>query len=836
MKINLSKLSSSANSSALEPRDIFMSLPSPERYEYPRDVQSEVWRNWFLNRDKKNTIIKMNTGSGKTVVGLLVLQSCLNEGKGPAVYVVPDSYLVNQVLDEAKKLGIRTTTDEDDYLYQSQKAILVINIHKLVNGKSVFGMRQWGNINIGSVIIDDAHACFNTLKTQFMIRIKDNDLYAQIIEVLRASLKQYSDQQYHFTVECRDPQKYMLVPFYIWQKNVRTISDILEKYSENDELKFCYPLLRDCLELCSCVITGGEIEIAPRHLPISRIASFEKAERRIFMSATLADDSVFATALGLSTEDVCNIVTPEKANDIGDRLMLFPQVLNRSIDDKQLKEKLVEMAKTYNVVVIVPSEYRSVFWRDSAQRIVSTENINQCVAELKKNHVGLCVFINKYDGIDLPDEACRILVIDGLPSMLTYHDQYVAKVDPNSEQLLQEKIQKLEQGLGRGVRSNSDYCVTILMGRTLSDAILNEQGYRYFSNATRVQYDLSRRLWDQLLDEGNVPSIDDILSLCDYSLKRDMEWITLSKETLMHVKYDKEPRISDIAFAARRAFDYSCNGDYDSAITEIENAKNRNQTTLRMEEIGYLQLLLAEYTNHSNEEKAQELVLSAQKNGCKLVRPWTGIQHAKLFEKRLPQAASLREYITESGLTLNKYIIRMHAICEELIFSAGSSSRFEQAIMDLAMMLGYIASRPERDYGKGPDDLWALGEGQYLVIECKNETTTTTISKHDCNQLNGSNEWFKNEYHGNGFICHPIMIHNSNIFEHAASPNQAIRIMTPSKLSELNKALIRFSEELARLKDHNDTALISQLLRQYKLNGIEIVNEYTIPFKVAQRS
>ena len=38
------------------------------------------------------------------------------------------------------------------------------------------------------------------------------------------------------------------------------------------------------------------------------------------MSATLADDSVFVSALGLNTEDMKNIITPENANDIGDRL------------------------------------------------------------------------------------------------------------------------------------------------------------------------------------------------------------------------------------------------------------------------------------------------------------------------------------------------------------------------------------------------------------------------------------------------------------------------------------------------------------------------------------
>lgn len=56
----------------------------------------------------------MNTGSGKTVVGLMILQSCLNEEKGPAVYVVPDKYLVTQVCAEARRLGIQTATDRDD--------------------------------------------------------------------------------------------------------------------------------------------------------------------------------------------------------------------------------------------------------------------------------------------------------------------------------------------------------------------------------------------------------------------------------------------------------------------------------------------------------------------------------------------------------------------------------------------------------------------------------------------------------------------------------------------------------------------------------------------------
>ena len=186
MDIDFSKLTSTFNQTVIEPRDIFMALPKKANiYGYPRDVQTEVWKQWFAKRNEKNTIIKMNTGSGKTVVGLTILQSCLNEGKGPAVYVVPDNLLREQVIEEATKLGIRVTSDEGDYYFRNKEAILVINIHKLVNGMSVFGLRQSNNIKIGSIIIDDVHACLDTIEKQHTIFIKNNqNLYKIILKSL----------------------------------------------------------------------------------------------------------------------------------------------------------------------------------------------------------------------------------------------------------------------------------------------------------------------------------------------------------------------------------------------------------------------------------------------------------------------------------------------------------------------------------------------------------------------------------------------------------------------------------------------------------------------------
>lgn len=76
--IDFSRLRMNSNQKTINPRDIFMSLSRKNaKYQYPRDVQGEVWKQWFEQRNNKDTIIKMNTGSGKTVVALMILQMLL---------------------------------------------------------------------------------------------------------------------------------------------------------------------------------------------------------------------------------------------------------------------------------------------------------------------------------------------------------------------------------------------------------------------------------------------------------------------------------------------------------------------------------------------------------------------------------------------------------------------------------------------------------------------------------------------------------------------------------------------------------------------------------------
>jgi replicative superfamily II helicase len=64
--------------------------------------------------------VKLHTGQGKTLVGLLMLQSRLNAGKGPVVYLCPDHFLIAQTCEQARQFGIRPYSEILVDLYAEQ--------------------------------------------------------------------------------------------------------------------------------------------------------------------------------------------------------------------------------------------------------------------------------------------------------------------------------------------------------------------------------------------------------------------------------------------------------------------------------------------------------------------------------------------------------------------------------------------------------------------------------------------------------------------------------------------------------------------------------------------
>lgn len=827
--INFEELGLGSISKQVNPRDIFMGLSDKDKvYQYPRDVQGEVWKQWYEVRNNRDNIIKMNTGSGKTVVALLILQSCLNEGVGPALYVVPDTYLVNQVIYQAKALGIKVTSTEKDFDYIRKKAILVINIQKLVNGKSVFGLRDENNYEIGSVVIDDIHACMDKILQQVSIKIPQGTVYDELIKLFSGSMRTQAEGRFEDIVSGNNKFGNMLVPFWEWQAKENEIYRILSNNRDEDYLLYKFGLIVDSLKLSRCYISANKIEILPQCVPIHKIASFEDAKRRIYLSATLPDDSPFSTVLDVDFDKNVSVISPEKANDIGERLIMIPSIINKDILEEEVMYKIVEMSRNYNVVVIVPSAVKAEYWKNNGAEILTSSNIESGIQKLKSQHVGLTVVLNRYDGIDLPDDSCRILVIDGLPQISNLNDIYEAEVLKKSSRLQREQVQRIEQGMGRGVRSNSDYCMIFLLGNELANMLYLEDGYQYFSNATKAQFELSEKLCEQIKDS----SPEEIFEVANYILKRDKQWITISKNAVANLEYPKSANTNPLVIAFRKAFDCILARDGAKAIQIVNEEINKISDPKTK---GYYMQLLAEYVNLSNGQEAQEILKSAKKINKLILNPIEGIQFNKITGKIKEQTRGVIDYINESNLDNNRYLLHVNAILDDLKFEDDSSKRFENGIANIFTVLGFSARQPESETGKGPDDFVALGNNKYLIIECKNETITETINKEDCNQLNGSYIWFKKLYQDEEVSGYPIMIHNSNVFEYACSPTEEIRIMTPDFLKKFKDNIHKFVIASCENTNFKNIERINELLNYHKLRAEDFIEQYTCKFKLKSR-
>ena len=104
------------------------------------------------------------------------------------------------------------------------------------------------------------------------------------------------------------------------------------------------------------------------------------------------------------------------------------------------------------------------------------------------------MIVNRYDGIDLPDNACRVLVIDGFPPAYSGTERREAVALRDSDTMVTRQLQRLEQGMSRGVRSRDDRCVVLLFHPRLTQLIARRDVAARFSPATQAQLELSRKV------------------------------------------------------------------------------------------------------------------------------------------------------------------------------------------------------------------------------------------------------------------------------------------------------------------------------------------------------
>ena len=813
------------NDVPIVPKEIFESSVREEKFSYLRGDQEKVLEHWYDRKDEKDTVIKMNTGGGKTTVGLLQLQSTLNEKKGKALYLCLNNQLIEQVLKDAKGLGIRCVgMDSNNTLppeFINEESILVTTFQKLFNARSIFGVHRDTSrevIDIGALVIDDAHAALSKAREAFTLSINSGtEAYKKLISLFKETLTKQAIGSADDIIEGKDKYGVMMVPYWSWLDKIKDVTNILRDFDEDSEMKFKWALVRDYLEFCFVLVSSKTIEIAPKCLPIHTIPAYERAKRRIFMSATLNDDTALIKDFNINSKIVLNPIQAETFSDIGEKLILAPYNVDKRLTPKVWIDTIRKGLKDWNIVALVASDPNADVWTDAGFTKPTPKTINDEIAKLynsKGNHI---VLSNRYDGVDLANDACRVLVLDGMPFSTSLFERFNLFARPNSKSMQMNQAQKIEQGLGRAVRSVNDFAIIFLLGNDLVAKASTKQFQSFMSPQTVNQIILGSQVVD-LIKKQNIPPNTAISQAMKQVLSRDPQWVQLHKKQISKTsKPQINQQLIEAAELERAAFNSALSNQYLVAAETLRKQIYKLSNGDPGDEGWYLQLS-ASYYYKVDKTKAMELQLNAHSKNPYLLKPPTGITYKKITNKTTAQATKIKDFLNDFSES-NAIILHVTSVLENLFFAENSSTLFEKSFSELGNMIGFNSHRPDFEYGVGPDVLWSIYDDEFLVIEAKNEVKLTRecIYKGETEQIGEAINWFHNEYDDKTAI--PILVHPSRKLHKQAFGPRNLVILDKSSLDALkNNVELLFTKLASRPLTQWDERDIASEIINHKLD------------------
>ena len=788
-------------------KEVFDSLDPETTHTELRPSQLDALELLQDKREEKDIILKVSTGAGKTTIGLLYLYSHMKEKERPAVYLCPTVQLVKQVIDEASRLGMSAVDYPKGEPHPplsgtAAKSIIVCTYDKLFNAKSTFN-RSDVQLQPCAIVLDDAHAGIERIKKAYTVTLSNqNSLFEQVFSKLKGSLE-VKYKSVVETIEAEDPNSIFEIPFWIWKNTYEEIRSLFNKSPSDDELKFTYPNIRNHLRWCRCVITGTGLEIQPRVLPVDNSPAFDNCDHRLFMSATLSEDSVIVRDLGCSMEAALFPLRPVSDKGLGERMVIAPSLIHPSFNREWVMKLAKKMSSDYNVVALCSREEEAKEWGKYGAQVALGDNVESVVEELKdkESDTSFAVFAQRYDGVDLADRACRILILDGLPrgeSIIERHDYEKSIYSHGSQNKI---IYKIEQGMGRSVRSHVDYSVVILTGPEIGHYVAKHEVQGKMSADTQAQLKLSLKLVETAISKETANSeeikkreaaIKDMIEKC---LNRDVGWKKFYNKNVRDKNQGKvvspDKNLIELAQVERKAFLLAEGNQYIDASKLIRDSLNKVTVDERV--YGWSLSTAANYLLETDPGEAMEIQTSAHfKN--KAVQP----PHNIIYKSKKLEAANFCEKILTwiKGFDeINGVSVAINSLKTDIDFTNGHR-RVERAVNDLAEMLGAVGERPEVEYQDGgPDNLW-FWNNYAIIIEVKNEKTSS-LFKEDAAQLSHSVNWFK-ERHPNLKDIITLTITDAKTLTKEASYPEGTLVLDQDGINRLIQDLGNFYENIIR--------------------------------------
>jgi replicative superfamily II helicase len=673
-----------------------------------RPAQEFILQDWFTNRrDERNIIVKLHTGQGKTLIGLLILLSRLYQGKGPSLYLCPNNYLVEKTCNQASQFGIPYCEISADIPpeFLDGKKLLITSVQRLFNGLSKFGLGP-KSISVSTILIDDAHTCIEAIKNACTIKFEKNEkAYSELLDLFSIDLEMQGAGTF-VDIKNESFDSIQCVPYWAWQAKQPDAIRILSKNSDSNKVKFAWPLVKDALENCVCVFSGQSVEISPAIIPLYLFGSFSNASQRVFMSATFFDDSFLVKGFEIPEESIRNPLRFPEEKWSGEKMVLIPSLIDEGLDRSEIVKFIgAKKDNKFGTVVLCTSFGRTKDWESYGCTIATTGNINEHLSQFRKLVFKKpLVFANRYDGIDLPDQMCRILVIDSKPFLGSLYDRYMQNCRSNSIIIESKLAQTIEQGMGRAVRGEKDYCAVILIGAELIKAIHSSKSRRLFSIQTRTQIEIGLEVSEIAKEDVSTTNPLQIFTgLVNQLLRRDEGWkeFYIEKMNEMVVTKDLYSGSLDIILLEKQAENELLGGDHRKAAECLQ--KIIDNCNIPEDEKGWYLQEIARILYTISKSESNKLQISAHKRNRYLLKPQEGMQFAKLEKLSQKRAENIRDLVKDYG-SFSELQLGIQEILSALCFGT-HAVRFEKALDCLGCQSAFKNDPPSASKNDPPQAL-----------------------------------------------------------------------------------------------------------------------------------
>lgn len=737
------------------PKDIFSQRPSGT------SGIKELWQGqayaldeWWKVKDR-SSLISMYTGAGKTLVGALIAQSYVNSGIHNVVYACPTIDLIHQTVKEAKSVGADPTTyfgqNFSDDRFEQGKSFCVTTYQALLTTRSKFR----GERSPGAIVFDDAHVGERMVRDAFTLSIKrdrHSELFSKIALELAAIFKE-DGTSYNFQHAMADDSSssgIQIVPPIGVLSHAERIQEILrESIPDTDpSLVLTMDYLRGHIGLCTITLSRSIIEITPPFLPSLIMHTLEdNSVPRVFLSATIHSKADIIRAFGRSAA----IIEPTVDAGRGERILLFGSANSKYIRDPS---KISHLATRHKVLIAVPNGKKALAWETVVKQSSSETDFTARLNTFRESKNGAFILVGRYDGIDLPDQQCRIMLVDGLPVGTTQLERFQFDALRLERAFLSTIANRITQLFGRINRGKTDFGVYLIPDKDIENWLRNVRNLSSFPRILQEQIKLSEQFNDEIKDSDDT-SINSIL---DQIIDRDKEWVEYYGSYINNQKIDdekisereRENRIDDsYAKKESRFITKLWQNDVLGAIAELEDDReNLSQINPRLYGWYAVWLGLAHRIAGNTEQSYDWFDEARRKLGSRISLP----RRPRLMELNLPKERNffeegIRRLLILDRPKLSKELIRL---AERIApaFMIADHKPAEEGIRELGSVLGFDASRPCTDHGTGPDGIWIDHYSKKIIaFELKSEKTEKSeISKADIGQCHNHIEWVANQY------------------------------------------------------------------------------------------